>query len=124
MRRPMPAEELGGEPGNEVDVMAGVPFEASSDRLDCLGKCHDGACGVGELLETGQACLAIGGRAGAMEAHDHSRDRRARWGLGQEVGAIGVSRGDDLLLEGHGASIADGDARPQVCQGKHSWFLV
>ena len=37
MRRPMPAEELGGEPGNVVDVLAGVPLVASSDRLDCLG---------------------------------------------------------------------------------------
>ena len=113
----MPAEELGGEPGNEVDVLAGVPFVASSDRLDCLGKYHHGTCGVSELLETRQACLAIGGRARAMEAHDHRRDGRARWGLGQEVRAIGVSRGDDQLLESHGASIADGPAiwgRPTV----------
>jgi len=43
-----------------------------------------------------------------MEAHDHRRDRRARRGLGHEVGAIGVACGDDLLLESHGASIADG----------------
>ena len=120
----MPAEELGCEPGNEVDVLARVPFEASSDGLDCLGKCHDGACGVGELLETGQACLAIGGRARAMEAHDHRRDGRARCGLGQEVRAIGVSRSDDLLVESHGTSIADGDAWPQVCQTKHRWSPV
>ena len=108
MRRPMSAEELGGEPGNVVDVLAGVPLVASSDRLDCLGKYHDGACGPGELLETGQACLAIRGRAGAMQAHDYRRDRRARRGLGHEVGAIGIACGDDLLLESHGASIADG----------------
>ena len=114
MRRPMSAEELGGERGNVVDVLARVPLVASSDRLDRLGKYHDGACGLSELLETGQACLAIRGRAGAMEAHDHRRDRCARRGFGHEVGAIGVSRGDDLLLESHGASIADRDAWPQV----------
>jgi hypothetical protein len=34
----MPAEELGGEPGNVADVLAGVPLVASSDRRDCLGK--------------------------------------------------------------------------------------
>ena len=37
MRRLMPTEELGGEPGNVVDVLAGVPLIASSERLDCLG---------------------------------------------------------------------------------------
>jgi hypothetical protein len=120
----MSAEELGGEPSNEVDVMAGVPFVASSDRLDSLGKYHDGTCGLGELLETGQACLAISGRAGAMEAHEHRRDRRARWGLGHEVGAIGVSYGDDLLLESHGGSIADGAAWPQLYQSKYGWSPV
>jgi hypothetical protein len=108
MRHPMPAEEFGGEPGNVVDVLAGVPLVASSDRLDCPGKYHDSACGSDELPETGQACLAIRGRAGAMEAHDYRRDRRARRGPGHEVGAIGVACGDDLLLESHGASIADG----------------
>ena len=51
MRRPMPAAELGGEPGNVADVLAGVPLVASSDRLDCLGKYHDRACGPGELPE-------------------------------------------------------------------------
>ena len=47
-----------------------------------------------------------------MEADDHRRDWRTRWGLGHEVGAIGVVCGDDLLLESHGVSIADG-----VCGG-------
>lgn len=108
MTRPMPAEELGGEPGNKVDVLTGVPLVASSDRLDCLGKYHDGACGLGELLETGQARLANRCRAGAMEAYDYRRNRRARWGLGHEVRAIGVACGEDLVLESHGASIADG----------------
>lgn len=106
MRRPMPAEEVGGERGNVVDVVAEVPLVATTDRLDCLGKYHDGAGGPGELPETGQACLAIRGRAGAMEAHDYRRDRRARRGLGHEVGPTGVACGDDLLLESHGASIA------------------
>ena len=43
-----------------------------------------------------------------MEAHDDRRDRRARRGPGHEVGAIGAARRNDLLLESHGASIADG----------------
>jgi hypothetical protein len=43
-----------------------------------------------------------------MEAHDDRRDRRARRGLGHEVGAIGVACSDNLLLESHGGSIADG----------------
>ena len=80
MRRPMPAEEFGGERGNVADVVAQVPLVASSDRVDCLGKYHDGAVRSGELPETGQACLAIRGRAGAMQAHDDRRDRRARRG--------------------------------------------
>ncbi len=109
MMRPMSAQELGGEAGNVVDVLAGVPLVATSDRLDCLRKYHDGARGLGELLETGQACLASCGRACAMEAHDYRRDRRARWGLGQEIGAIRVACSDYLLLESHGTSIA-------VCQ--------
>jgi hypothetical protein len=108
MSRPVPAEDLGGEPGNVVDVPAEVPLVARSDRLDCLGKYHHGACGPGEFLETGQACLAIRGRAGAMKAHDDRRDRRARRGPGHEVGTIGAACRDDLLLKSHGASIADG----------------
>jgi hypothetical protein len=104
----MSAEELGDDPGDVVDVLAGVPLVASSYRLDCLGKYHDRTCDLGELLETGQACLSSRGRAGAMEAHDYRRDRRARWGLGHEVAAIGVACGHDLLLQGHGPSMADG----------------
>ena len=47
----MSAEELGGQPGYVLDVLAGVPLVASSDRHDCLGKYHDGACRLGELCE-------------------------------------------------------------------------
>ena len=108
MRRPMSAEELGGDPGDGVDVAAKVPLVASSDPLDCLGKYPDRTCGLGELLETGQACLASRGRAGAMEAHDYCRDRRALWGLDHEVAAIGVACGHDLLLQSHGPSMAEG----------------
>jgi len=107
MRHPMPAHELGGEPGNIVHVPAVIPLVPRSDRLDGLGKHHHGACGPGEFPETGQACLAIRGRPGAMQAHDDRRDRRARRGPGHEVEAIDAACGDDLLLESHGASIAD-----------------
>ena len=51
MRCPMSADEFGGQPGKVVDVLAGVPLIPSSDRLDCLGKHHDGACGLGERLK-------------------------------------------------------------------------
>ena len=98
----MSAEELAGDPGDVVDVAARVPLVATSDPLDCLRKYHDRTCGLGEVLETGQACPASRGRAGAMEAHDHRRDRRALWRLGHEVGAIGVACGHDLLLQSHG----------------------
>lgn len=94
----MPAEQLGGEPSNVVDVLAGVPLIPGTDRPDCLGKDHESARGLGESLETGQACLPTRGRAGAMQAHDDRRDRRARCGLSHEVRAIGVAGGEDLLL--------------------------
>jgi hypothetical protein len=42
-----------------------------------------------------------------MQAHDDRRDRRARRGPGHEVGATDAACGDGLLLESHGASIAD-----------------
>jgi hypothetical protein len=52
--------------------------------------------------------LALCRRTGAMEAQNDRRDRRARRGLGHEVGAVGVACGDDLLLESRGVSLADG----------------
>jgi hypothetical protein len=42
-----------------------------------------------------------------MQAHDDRRDRRARRGPGHAGEAIDAACGDDLLLESHGASIAD-----------------
>ena len=41
-RRLVATEKLGCEPGNVVDVLAAVPLVPGTDRLDRLGKYHDG----------------------------------------------------------------------------------
>jgi hypothetical protein len=55
----MLADELGGEPGYVIDVLAWVPLVASSDRLDCLGKYHDGVCRVGSQGQPGEVIGSV-----------------------------------------------------------------